>query len=310
MAASYKEIATTKPFRFVIGSNATEFFAHPAIIAQHSKPLAKLMNGNMREAREGQARIEEVDENDFARCLEFCYTKDYSAADHAIVLDAASVEQEKEPAQASGVDMAMGLDDLSQAKNLMGFGSSQAEPVVDIDERPKQKLRKLRPFGSASPLLKSTTSSLRANAWSMFQDMSWSSTSDNRKAAAADQPRPNKEACEDYTDVFLSHAKIYVFADTYAIEPLRILSLQKLHRTLSLFTLFPGREDDIAILLRYTYQNTAEREVKMDELRELVLRYVSCKVEKVRSSKIFKETLRAENASSVDLIEMLLPRLD
>ncbi|KAF2214377.1 hypothetical protein CERZMDRAFT_37425, partial [Cercospora zeae-maydis SCOH1-5] len=218
-------------FRFIVGSNATEFFAHSAIITGQSKPLTNLMNGTMREAREGQARIEDVDENTFANFLEFCYTKNYPAAEHAIALSAAS----------------------------------------DGPENPSEA---------------------------------------NMIAKQNDQVRPNKEACEDYTNVFLSHARMYVFADTYAIEPLRLLSLQKLHKTLSLFMLYPERGDDIGALLRYTYENTTEREGKLDDLRELVLRYVCCNMEKLWSSELLKETLRAENSSSVDLIEMLWPRLD
>ncbi|PPJ57724.1 hypothetical protein CBER1_00066 [Cercospora berteroae] len=314
MAASYREIASTKPFRFIVGSNAIEFFVHPAVIVQHSKPLANLMHGDMREAREGQAHIEEVDENTFARFLEFCYTKDYPAAEHSIVLDAASIEQEKQPSKSAEVNIIPALIDVPPAAEDEYM--DDAGPALAFDDNwascsSRKKATKASYKGGAH-LQRETPPALstkRAAAWKGFQNMTWDSHFNTSKTPA-DQARPNKEACEDYTDVFLSHAKLYVFADTYAIEPLRTLSLQKLHRTLSMFTLFGGREGDIAELLQYTYQNTAEHEAKMDKLRQLVIKYVSCNVEKLRSNETFKETLAAENSSSVDLIEMLLPRLD
>ncbi|GIZ37863.1 hypothetical protein CKM354_000129400 [Cercospora kikuchii] len=317
MAASYREIATTKPFRFIVGSNAVEFFVHPAVIVQHSEPLAKLMHGDMREAREGQARIEEVDENTFARFVEFCYTKDYPAAEHAIVLDAASIEQEKQPSEVAEVNSIPAHGNVPRAAEDEYM--DVAEPALGFDDNwgdfsfPSKKKAKKAGYKIAAPSqwesAPATSSRKRTVAWKDFQNMSWNSQSNGSKVPA-DQARPNKEACEEYTDVFLSHARLYVFADTYAIEPLRVLSLQKLHKVLGTFTLFKGREEDIATLLQYTYQNTAERDAKMDELRKLVIKYVSCNVEKLRSNETFKKTLAAENSSSVDLIEMLLPRLD
>lgn len=276
------------------------------------------MHGDMKEARKGQARIEEVDENTFARFLEFCYTKDYPAAEHAIVLDATSIEQEKEHSKAVEVNSIPAFSNVPQAvDDAFGY---DAEPALGFDDNwgsssfSSRKKGKRAGFGADAPFQWDTTptpnpSTKRATAWKGFQNMSWDSQLSVLKTTA-DQARPNKEACEDYTDVFLSHAKLYVFADTYAIEPLRTLSLQKLHKTLSIFTLFKEREGDIAALLQYTYQNTAERDAKMDELRKLVIKYVSCNVEKLRSNETFRETLAAENSSSVDLIEMLLPRLD
>ena len=71
-------------------------------------------------------------------------------------------------------------------------------------------------------------------------------------------PRSNMHPQENYTEVFLSHARLYVFAEKYDIQPLKKLSRQKLQHTLAIYTLYPERVGDITTLLKYVYVNTAE----------------------------------------------------
>ena len=88
---------------------------------------------------------------------------------------------------------------------------------------------------------------------------------------------PNRTPEEDYTPVFLGHARLYVFADKYGISILRALSLDKLHRTLTYFTLFSERIGDILALARYAYKNTPNYENEVvDDLRRLVTQYIVC----------------------------------
>ncbi|CAJ2513194.1 Uu.00g013130.m01.CDS01 [Anthostomella pinea] len=57
----------------------------------------------------------------------------------------------------------------------------------------------------------------------------------------------------DYTEVFLSPARLYVLSDHYDIETLMMLSLQKLHRALVDFNLTEERTGDFATLAEYAY---------------------------------------------------------
>ena len=50
------------------------------------------------------------------------------------------------------------------------------------------------------------------------------------------QPRKKRESCENYTEVFLCHTRLYIFANKYDVGPLKDLSLHKLQRTLTEFT--------------------------------------------------------------------------
>ena len=92
-------------------------------------------------------------------------------------------------------------------------------------------------------------------------------------------PRGNKAPEEDYTEVFLGHARMYVFAEKYDIEPLKTLALLKLHRTLSIFTLFRERVGDIITLLKYVYANTAEAVDGNEDTRTMLAHYVGCEIE-------------------------------
>lgn len=72
--------------------------------------------------------------------------------------------------------------------------------------------------------------------------------------------RGNRGPLEDYTDVFLSHARLYVFAEMYDIQILKLLALEELHSTLANYTLYQQRAGDIIALLRYVYANTSGEE--------------------------------------------------
>lgn len=88
-------------------------------------------------------------------------------------------------------------------------------------------------------------------------------------------PRKNTDGCEDYTGLFLCHAKLYVLGDKYDIPQLRKVARHRLHATMSEFTLYPSRMEDIATLARYVFENT----VPEDKIREMITLYYACIVE-------------------------------
>lgn len=73
------------------------------------------------------------------------------------------------------------------------------------------------------------------------------------EAAAPSEIRENKDSLEDYTPVFLGHARLYIFAEERMIDDLKTLCLHKLHKTLMSFTLCEDRRTDIVELVRYAY---------------------------------------------------------
>lgn len=112
------------------------------------------------------------------------------------------------------------------------------------------------------------------------------------KSVIPDPPRPNREAYEDYTEVFLSHARVYVFADMYDIQPLRILAFENLHAVLGAFTLHRQRTGDIIALLRYVIYNT-KTEIGNDayHLRILLGEYMAFEMSALMKDEKFNQLI-------------------
>ena len=118
------------------------------------------------------------------------------------------------------------------------------------------------------------------------------------------------KSCEDYTEVFLCHARLYVFADVYHVEALKALALYKLRRTLAKFYLYPERVPDVVLLLQYAYSHTMDHEESIDELRDLVTDYAVCVIEVIAQDPDLQALLSDRGALAKDLVTKLLNRLD
>ena len=88
--------------------------------------------------------------------------------------------------------------------------------------------------------------------------------------------RANISPDENYTPVFLSHARLYVLVDTYLVRPLCDLALHKLQYCLTKYLLSRGRPGDIVNLIRYAYAST--RGLGAGPLRTLVAQYAAKEV--------------------------------
>ena len=144
---------------------------------------------------------------------------------------------------------------------------------------------------------------------SNFKDIAWREfeklSPEGSCAPSEHRAQINTEPCEDYTEVFLCHARLYVFADKHHIEPLRKLAKHKLQRTLIAFNLYTERIADVVELIRYVYENTPPRGHTRDELRELVMRYVVCQYDKLALSEDFLNLMEEGGACVRDCFSML-----
>ena len=112
-----------------------------------------------------------------------------------------------------------------------------------------------------------------------------------RDSIGTPSPRPNKSAQENYTDVFLSHAQLYVFAEKYDIQSLKTLALEELHATLVVYTLYDVRTGDIIELLRYVYANTRKPQEGVDDMRSMISQYVGSKMDVLMGAAEFGELI-------------------
>lgn len=258
------------------------------------------MHESMQEAREGYATIDDVDADTFARFCEYVYTGDYTAAKHAVVRHSAVPGKDKDISAL--VEEESQLQQTSPAGYLEHESTKKGKRAIKLANEHEKNTSRWDPFEN---LQVSSPAHQRVDARQAFLTRAWP----REPTAPSSVCRPNEGPCEDYTEVFLSHARIYVFADKYDVSALQSLALHSLHKTLAAFTLYPESVADIATLFQYTYQHTAEREGRIDQLRALVLEYVACNVEKMVSNEIFEEVLTAESSAASDLTKMLLRRL-
>ncbi|KAJ5711779.1 hypothetical protein N7488_005935 [Penicillium malachiteum] len=70
------------------------------------------------------------------------------------------------------------------------------------------------------------------------------------------EPPFNTNHYQDFTPVLLGQARLYVLADKYLIESLRLLVLFKMFESLRRFKLYPSGIETIVELVRYVYDNT------------------------------------------------------
>ncbi|KAK2925298.1 BTB/POZ domain [Fusarium oxysporum f. sp. vasinfectum] len=74
---SNKAVATSKPFRFLIGPHQTEYTIHSSLVAHQSPALAAMVNEKSQESREYSVKWDDVDEMVFNSFWQFVYTGDY-----------------------------------------------------------------------------------------------------------------------------------------------------------------------------------------------------------------------------------------
>ncbi|OCK73622.1 hypothetical protein K432DRAFT_312391, partial [Lepidopterella palustris CBS 459.81] len=122
------------------------------------------------------------------------------------------------------------------------------------------------------------------------------------------QARTKQEPYHNYTEVFLCHARIYMFAEKYNIEPLKALSLHKLQQILIHYVIYKDRIEDFVSLLRYSYSLPASQG-SVNSLGLLVTQYAACVVEELGKSHTFFLALEESGPLGKDIIKQVLWRV-
>ena len=105
---------------------------------------------------------------------------------------------------------------------------------------------------------------------------------------------------------FLLHAKIFVFAEKYDLQALKMLSIRNLHYSLSHHQLFIQHIPDIVNLIRYSYDNT---QASSDTLRELLASYVELEMAMIIEAKSFEELLEEGGEFVADFLKKVKNRI-
>ena len=259
----------------------------------------------MAEAQKGFASLEDIDEGTVVRFIEWAYKEYYTAADFTIDTESPSSSQRQSPDEvvtATEEDFTFGR--IAEPEVPM-------EPPSDLDQwgtsySSHKKEKKGKKAGPLAPW--TTTPAQRKNE---LKDAFIRRKYTVRQSfVQIPPPRSNQSPSEDYTDVFLSHAQLYVFAEKYDIEKLKTLALEELHATLAIYTQYSERTGDITALLRYVYDNTVEPKEGSEEMRTLMTEYVGSEMDVLMDDEDFKN-LMIENGGSLlrDFMTMVRRRI-
>ena len=251
-------------------------YIHSDLVSLHSKPLDRMIHAPMAEAQKGFATLEDLDEGTFVRFIEWAHKGYYTAAEFTT--------DEAQSSRTSGnqnhdevVPTTQEVDLPGETLNFATEENFDFAPVTEEEPEPE-------PMFWGAPLASSYKKGKKLKKVIHFDRLdqkgglkqSFISRRYTVRQSAVEipPPRPNHHPEENYTDVFLSHAQLYVFADEYDIQSLRVLALEELHATLAIHTLYPEPTGDIIALLRYVYANTRKLREGVEDFRNLVTQYV------------------------------------
>ena len=263
------------------------------------------MNGYMAEAQKGFATLEEVDADTFGRFVEWAYKGYYNAADFTT-----TIQDGSDSAGRSTEDERVAEKPFQRTEvpDVEGFGQTSPDQVVySFDEpfgsgelgsvSPRKRKSEKKVFFPELPDLYTDIPVLMAPpTFSPIQ---------RGNSIKIPPPRRNRNSTEVYRDVFLSHARLYVFAEEYDIQALKSLALDELYVTLANYTLYADRIADIVELLHYVYHNTSEKSEGMEDLRTLMMQYVRREYDTLKHDKDFGDLMMGgERALLGDYITM------
>lgn len=264
------------------------FYAHADLISRYSGPLEALMKNPMKEKEQEYAVLEEVTPDTFNRFLQWVYHGFYSApypkavdASSPPSPDTSAVEEANEVRIGGSVDVPASEAievDIGKPVELdfdwSGFGSKTKD----------KKARK-----NEDCCCSQFSSSSRQNLRQAFISRSYEAF---RSAVPIPPARRNENENEDYADVFLGHARLYVFANNYLIHDLKTLALENLHETLKIFELYSYRTGDIISLFRYVYGNTQIPDNgKTEPMRSLLAEYVGFEMDILMKDLAFRDLM-------------------
>jgi hypothetical protein len=306
---------SSEPF-LIIGPERLRLYAHGGLIAQYSSVLAVDVDGPMREAKTKTIEIKhidgDIDDNTVLGFIEYVYTGDYSVPEPVIALSS-----EVMMGESSG-----GKTSEEPDLNLASMPNDANEPSIEVEEpvtdgwglRKSDKRRKKKstqyPFyeddkyEAVSAEANEYRTSRKEKLWSDFCSQA------SPREGKVWQTHESKNAEEDYTIVFLCHARLYNFCCRYDCNALMPLCLQKLRVALSRFQLHQERVQDIVNLIGYVYHHSTEDDRNFDKLKGLVIDYVVCHLESITKHTDFLHLLQEEGPLAKDLMTKTLERLD
>lgn len=256
----------------------------------------------MAEAQKGFATLEDVDKGTFVRFIEWAHRGYYSAAEFTTAeIESPSISWSQNhdevvpevvpaPQEDNGDEVALAPQEEWYLNSPVAEPDVLPTPDPWVYEKDKERKTAIQ-TGWGMPndqSRKSKAQKIRGKLKEAFISRRYTV---RKSIFEIPPPRPNQKPEEDYTDVFLSHAQLYVFADKYDIQPLKMLALEELHATLAIYTLYLVRTKDIIMLLRYVYGNTGQNDGGEEDLRKLLKTYMGFEMDALMKDEEFRDLM-------------------
>lgn len=284
----------SEPFKFIVDGKPV--YVHRELIARVSKPLDRMINGGMREAKTGEAELKNVDGATFARFCHWVYAGHYPAAKHA-------VRPEKEAADKAATKAVVKVAGiLIRTRNSHNAVDHFLVSATSAD-RPSP-LKRMRTITVSSD--SSQPANRKEALKKSFHKLRLLQTGDVRTKK---EPRANSKPSEDYTDVFLSHARLYVFAEQYDIQPLKRTALNNLHTTLKKFWVWRECVSEIVTLIRFVYNSTSKPDYAVEPMRNMLMLFVGCEMDSLVKTDEFRGLLDENRELLFDFCSMVAERI-
>ena len=337
-------IINSRLFKFIVGEKSdgfpTEILVYEEAIAQLSKPMHTLTKGNLSEAQAGCTIWKEVSKETFERFVQFAYTGDYSIPDtrewdkvaepqkgetDALVHRAPSgmskaLEskiEEEEPAEAhdelnelfrgheSG-KKSKKVKEKKKAKDVRGsWGGWGTEPEPSTWQGSTTIIQTSQEKGPSTP----SPPSLRLSTTN-FHSLQCPLLAPLNIHHHTCEPTRHFEPNRSYSNVFLSHASLYVLGDLWLIDALKALAIYKLHKALCIFELDGKNVADIIDLARYAYKEEGKGlEDGIGRLRGIVCQYVALHAAVLSLQAVFLDFIEEGGQFARDFVQFAVQRM-
>ncbi|KAH6852511.1 hypothetical protein B0T12DRAFT_353470 [Alternaria alternata] len=282
----------SKLFTFYIGKEKKAFVVHSKAIAATSWHFHALVSNGMVQSQEGSVEYPDMDACDFARFVEYAYRNDYTPP--SWTMDERTLEELQ--LEALEAEQALAAE---QAEETLRSSAVVTETLVDLNPYTGLKTSKAKREAKMRAKAARETQSLRQS----FGERQYLMQNEPRMQIQRDfVPKGNSKRTQDFTPIFLAHARLYTFACMRLIDPLKRLALYKLHQTLLLFKLYSRRVGDVIDLARYAYDHGEDRKPNgtIEDLRKLVVEYIVCEVSTIGKHEAFAILLQEGGEFVVD----------
>ncbi|KAF2752444.1 hypothetical protein EJ05DRAFT_446672, partial [Pseudovirgaria hyperparasitica] len=280
---------------FLVGREEVPMVVHYGILAPLSDYFKRLFGDNsaFKEAEEKTVLLPQINPDDFSRFCTFAYTGDYAAPPYVVDDDWT------EELQTTPVDTAEEAMNEVQDEAYQNKPNSQWDWDIPTSKMGKGK-RKTKYADEATaasyqPVVGEQDFHVRRPD---FERRVYCATTPYEDYRQSFRVAPHSAGAEKAEYVFLAHARLYAFAKEKMVDSLISLSLQKLHKTLSVFTLDQRRYQDILALTRFAFSEN------YPELQDMVALYHGAHFTKIGRYESFYSILCEEGHLGANLLRL------